>query len=93
MSVQISYTNTSSPHNASIDPALVIATGQAEPTSRVLDGSEDSQYAQEWLEPAMLPDGRQCFRAYLFSAEDIDGVEAGDYPWDNNHVERIILAD
>lgn len=92
--VQISAYNHSDASSEVIDPALVFATGNAEPTGRVLDGSEDHGYAEEWAEPAVLPDGRECSRMYLFAADEIvsdDGepLEAEDYPWDDAHVARI----
>lgn len=83
-----------------IDPALaVVAMGeQAFPTSRVLDGSSDHGYAQEWKEAATLPDGSACYRVYLFDEtevtdEDGEAIDAENYPWDDDHVARIILAD
>jgi hypothetical protein len=82
----------------SIDPSAVEATGNAEPTSRVLNGSRDHGYAEEWSEPAVMPDGRKCSRIYLFTESEIvndDGepLEAENYPWDDGHVARILLAD
>lgn len=96
--VQISAYNHSDKSSAVIDPALVVPTGNAEPSSRLLNGSEDHGYAEEWLEPAVLPDGRECSRVYLFSAGDIvsdDGepLEAEDYPFDDAHVVRIRVSD
>lgn len=82
----------------SIDPSLVEATGNAEPTSRLLDGSQDHGFAEEWAESAVMPDGRKCSRIYLFESSEIvndDGepLEAENYPWDDAHVARILLAD
>lgn len=97
--VQVSHYNHSDSANELIDPSVVEATGEnAEPTSRVLDGSSDHGYAEEWQEPATLPDGRKCYRMYLFDESaivDDDGepMEAEDYPWDDEHVARILLAD
>lgn len=95
--VEISYYNHSDKKNELIDPELVVATDSAVPTGRVLDGSEDHGYTEEWAEPAVLPDGRVCSRMYLFSADEIvnDGepLEAEDYPWDDAHVARILLSE
>ena len=96
--VHITTGNYISDNDLTIDPSLVVATDSAQPTSRVLDGSSDHGYAQEWLEPAVMPDGTQCKRVYLFDDDDItddDGepLEAEDYPWDDNHVARILLND
>jgi|CXWL01.1.fsa_nt_gi hypothetical protein len=75
-----------------IDPSLVEPTGSTYPTGRVLDGSSDHGYAQEWAEPGVLPDGRRCRRMFLFSEEDIEGIEEEEnYPWDMEHVVRIVL--
>jgi len=94
MKVQVNYYNNTVDGSEMIDPALVTATDNAEPTSRVLSGSEDGGYAQEWQEPAIMPDGRKCNRMYLFTQDEIDAVEdAEDLPWDDEHVVRIILID
>ena len=98
--VQVGYNNTTIKGSETIDPSLVKATGQnAEPTSRLLDGSEDHGYAEEWQEPALMPDGRPCYRMYLFDSEELideltgEQINAEDYPWDDDHVRRIILVD
>jgi len=96
--VQISAYNHSDSSCEVIDPTLVEATGNAEPTGRLLDGSEDHGYAEEWAESAILPDGRTCQRMYLFAANEIIGddgepLEAEDYPWDDEHVMRIKTSD
>lgn len=95
--VEISPYNHSQSSNQQIDPSLVVGTGNAQPTSRVLEGSEDHGFAEEWAEPAVLPSGEKCRRMYLFSADEIvsdDGepLEAEDYPWDDEHVARINIA-
>ena len=74
-----------------IDPNLVRTTGQAFPTSRVLDGSSDHGYAQEWAEAGVLPDGRHCRVMFLFSEEEVGVEEQEDLPWDMDHVVRIVL--
>jgi len=91
--VQVHYGNTTIDGAEQIDPALVEATGHAEPTSRVLDGSEDHGYAEEWQEPAVMPDGRPCLRMYLFDDDEVCEEEAENYPWDDDHVKRIVLLD
>ena len=64
----------------------------AQPTNRVLDGSADSDYAQEWSAPATFR-GHSCTVYYLFDDEEVAeaGEDAGDLPWDWDHVSRIIL--
>ena len=96
--VEISAYNHSDKANELIDPSRVTPTGNAEPTSRLLDGSEDHRYAEEWAEPATLPSGEKCYRMYLFRADEItsdDGepMDPEDYPWDDDHVMRIKLLD
>ncbi|MDD5060685.1 MAG: hypothetical protein PHN44_00170 [Candidatus Marinimicrobia bacterium] len=96
--VHVTTCNTDQKHDMLIDPSTVIATDQAVPTGRLLDGSSDHGYVEEWQEPAILPDGRQCYRMYLFDDDDItdeegNHLDADCYPWDNDHVRRILLAD
>jgi len=43
-----------------------------------------------------MPDGRKCYRIYLFNEDEIkddDGelLEADEYPFDHEHVQRIVL--
>ncbi|MDP3770850.1 MAG: hypothetical protein Q8R16_00950, partial [bacterium] len=78
-------------------PSLVQGTGDAYPTSRVLEGSSDHGYAEEWAEPAMLPDGTECYRMYLFADDEVIGedgepLEPDMLPWDDEHVARIKIA-
>jgi hypothetical protein len=96
--VQVGYDNATIVDSERIDPSLVKATDNARPTGRLLDRSEDYGYAEEWQEPATMPDGRQCLRMYLFDKDEItddngEPLEAEDYPWDDDHVQRIILLD
>lgn len=98
--VPITRHNTSDPAFAEgyINPDEVSSTDQAYCTSRALDGSDDHGYAQEWQEPGLLPDGRECLITYLFDDEDLtdgNGNEYEDaefYPWDSEHVARILLV-
>jgi hypothetical protein len=98
MKVQVGYSNSTIAGSEQIDPSLVNATGNAEPTGRLLDGSEDHGYAEEWQEPAVMPDGRRCSRMYLFEDDEIVDADGEpllpeDYPWDDEHVSRIILIE
>lgn len=70
----------------------------AQPTSRCLSGSNDHWAAEEWAQDAIMPDGRKCQVFYLFSADEIvddDGnpLEAENYPWDADHISRVVLDD
>lgn len=96
--VPVTYDNSDSRPESYIDPSIVDATDAAFCTGRLLDGSSDHGYAQEWWEQATLPDGRNCFRVYLFDDDDLvddNGEPLGyeDLPWDDEHVARIRLAD
>lgn len=82
------YLDNSTPTDEYAPFPAIRSTGNAESTSRVLDGSADHGYAQEWLEPATLEDGRKGSIVYLFRDEDLldpegeEIVEAENYPWD-----------
>lgn len=70
----------------------------AQPTSRCLSGSSDHWAAEEWVQDAMMPDGRKCQVFYLFAADEIaddDGqpIDAGDYQWDADHISSVVLDD
>lgn len=70
----------------------------AQPTSRRLSGSDDHWAAEEWVQDAIMPDGRKCQVFYLFSADEIaddDGqpIDADNYPWDADHISRVVLDD
>lgn len=72
-------------------------TENAEPTNRVLSGSDDFWAAEEWAEPVTLSDGRKATAYYLFSSESItddagEQLLAEDYPWDAEHCSWIELA-
>lgn len=98
MSIPVQYTNSQSEA-----PVAVVsfedftAAGFSFPTGRVLDGSDDHGNAEEWAEPGFVSiDGekRSAECMYLFKAEEIAGIsEPEDYPWDADHVARIILQD
>lgn len=80
-----------------IDPDEVKPTGEAYPTGRLLDGSSDHGWDQEYFEPATLPDGRTCTRVYLFDDSDTQDDEGQPlqeefYPWETR-LARIELAE
>ena len=98
--VPLSATDATDTTTPRIDPRLVRPVGHAELTARLLDlgDAQGHGYAEEWAEPAILPDGRPCARIYLFFREairDVGGapLEAEDYPWDEDHIHRIKLVD
>lgn len=88
-------------NNGDAEPVTFVSFGSfeasdnAEPSSRVLDGSIDHGYDEEWLEPGtVVVDGksRQAVRVFLFDDFDI-AEQAEDYPWDADHCARILLRD
>lgn len=90
--VPVSYLNRQDTAEDPIDPSLVEPTDDAEPTY----GVAPEGFAAEWKEPAIMPDGRKCLRMYLFAAGDIvdkrgNPLDVEDYPWDDEHVARIVL--
>jgi hypothetical protein len=66
-SVPVVWSNTDTESDEMVNPNLVKEIDQAEPTNRVLDGSSDHGYAEEWACNAKLPDGRPCRKVWLFS--------------------------
>ena len=100
VTVPVGFNNSDSGAKERVNPARVKPTGKsAVPTSRLLDGSDDHGYAQEWQEEAKMPDGRKCMRMYLFTQADMADSDGNEYedaenlPWDDEHVARIILLD
>jgi len=70
--------------------------GNAEPTSRLLDGSEDHWASEEWEQPSSVR-GQLCTIYYLFDADDIvdaddEPLEADRYPWDAEHISWVELC-
>lgn len=64
-------------------------------TGRVLDGSSDHGYAEEWQVTGVLlvnNESRQAKATYLFTEQEA-AQDADCYPWDHNHVARFILVD
>ena len=81
---------TDSAYDPSADHRVV---DQAYATCRVLEGSADSGYAEEWVE-RIEQDGMEYDIYYLFGDEDIidgDGTPklAENYPWDDDHISKI----
>ena len=79
-----------------VDIATVITTDQAEATNRVLE----DYIAAEYQEPAVMPDGRKCLKIYQFDADDVKDAQADDndaweeyLPWDNEHVDHVVIYD
>lgn len=70
----------------------------AQPTSRLLSGTNDHWAAEEWVADGTTPDGHKCQVFYLFSSDEIitedgESLDADCYPWDAEHVSRVVLAD
>jgi hypothetical protein len=95
--VHLTSYNTEGSNDPLVNLDTVVTTDHAYPTGRLLDGSTDHGYSEEWAEPARLSDGRKCLKMYLFDHDDIvvegEQLEAENYPWDNEHVKRVKLVD
>lgn len=79
-----------------IDYEEITEIGNANPTSRVLEGSSDHGYEQEWVAPCRLSDGRTGMAVYLFTLLDLlddegESCDTADYPWDEDHLHRVKL--
>lgn len=57
-------------------------------TSRVLENRSD----QEWEEVCTL-DGKKVSVFYEFTEKEASSEDAGDYPWDFDHVTKIELIE
>lgn len=93
--IPVQYTNSDNKPVAMVSFNDFNSTGNAEPTSRVLDGSIDHGYAEEWAENGyIILDGekRQVTLIYLFEENEISD-EPENYPWDEKHAARLLLAD
>ena len=63
-------------------------------TCRVLEGSTDSSYAEEWIE-RVAQNGVEYDIYYLFDDDDITNTDGTpkldeDYPWDDDHISKIV---
>jgi hypothetical protein len=95
LAIPVQYTNGDAEPVAYVAFGSFEASDNAEPSSRVLDGSIDHGYAEEWLElGTVVVDGerRPAVRVFLFDDSDI-AEQAEDYPWDADHCARILLRD
>lgn len=64
-----------------------------EPTSRVLDGSRDDGWDQEWaVDGTIFLDGEHvdARMIFLFDADDVENEDAGEWPWEDRAA-RIII--
>ena len=80
-----------------VDIATVITTDQAESINRVF---EESYIAAEYQEPAVMPDGRKCLKIYQFDEDEVKDAQADDndaweesLPWDDEHVDHVVIYD
>ena len=65
----------------------------AEPTSRVLDGSRDHGWDQEWAVDGTIFFGIENIDArmiFLFDADDVENEDASEWPWEDR-VARIVI--
>lgn len=61
-------------------------------TGRVLDGQCLQENYQEWAERGTI-NGSPAVVYYLFENTECQDVDAGDYPFDMDHVDRINIAE
>ena len=75
---------------------LFVSTDNAEMTGRILEGTADHGYAEEWSERGTY-NGEPCTLIYLFDNDDICDADGNPwelpeyYPWDLEHMARIIM--
>jgi hypothetical protein len=90
------YYDNSTPTGETVDLSTITPNGNAFCSGRVLDGSSDHGYGQEWLESATLADGRECSLVYLLDNEDFEDENGEVYDdlsyvdWEN-HLVRVRL--
>jgi len=70
-----------------------VGDGQAYATGRVLAGTDDHGFEQEWAEKGILVDGRKAEAIYLFEAGDCDGEELDSYPWSKRLARFRLIAE
>jgi len=94
MEIQVNRSNNKITGSEQIDPGLVKETGGAHRTFVLpTPGCEEwANYAEEWQIPAIMPDGRKCYKMYFFTQNEINDIEPESYPWDDEHAKIIILA-
>lgn len=61
-------------------------------TNNVHPGASSAMDPQEWAERGTV-DGVPAKVYYLFSEEEASSEDAGDYPWDADHVWKIEIAE
>lgn len=78
------------------DITTIKTTGQAEPTNRVLE----PYIAAEYQEPAVMLDGRECLKIYQFDEDEVRDAQSDgndtweeDLPWDDEHVDHVVIYD
>ena len=93
--INVQYTHGDPSPVATVDFSAFESSGNAHPTGRVLSGSSDHGAAEEWEEPGRIViagELRPCCAVYLFDEGEISD-DADNYPWDEEHCARIMLAD
>jgi len=79
-----------------VDITVVMSTGQAMPTNRVLEHYLGAEYQEQ----AVLPDGRNCLKIYQFDYDEVKDAQADgndtweeDLPWNEEHVDHVVIYD
>jgi hypothetical protein len=61
-------------------------------TGRCLPGQWEQENCQEWAEPCTI-DGAPAKIYWIFENAECESEDAGDYPWDSEHVSKIEIAE
>lgn len=61
-------------------------------TCRLIQGADSAMAPQEWAELGTI-DGEPAKVYYIFSEEEASSEDASDYPWDDEHVSKIEVAE
>jgi hypothetical protein len=79
-------------NTADITAALEKATAleNAEATCRVIE--HEAPGCQEWAGKCEI-EGFPAVVYYIFEDEECQAEDAEDYPWDSNHVSKIVIAE
>lgn len=61
-------------------------------TCRLIDGADSAMDPQEWCEYGTIG-GAKAAVYYIFSGDEASAEDAESYPWDADHVDRIVIAE
>ena len=61
-------------------------------TCRLIEGAESAMDPQEWAERGTV-DGAPAMVYYIFAEEEASSEDASEYPWDEEHISKIEIAE